>query len=170
MSQDRGRRGLRDLVLSLSVVGVVVAFLFVVVWRPPPDPVRPVDPAPMLANAREQAGFPVLAPAGLSDEWRATSARFEAGEKSSTWFLGYVTPQEQYIAVTQTDGDSEPFIAAQTLNGKYEGVLTIDGDQWQEYVAGDQRSLVRTTPRSTTVVTGTVSYDELAEFVGRLAA
>lgn len=167
MSETRGKRGIRDLVLSMSVVGVFVAFLFAVVWRPAPDPVRTVDPVPMLEAAREQADYPVLAPTGLSDDWRATSARFEAGE-SSTWFLGYVTPQEQYIAVAQTDGDSAGFVAAQTLGGTPQGTVTVDGDEWQQYIAGDQRSLVRTTPRSTTVVTGTVSYEELAAFVGRL--
>lgn len=170
MSRSEGKRGLRDLVLSLSVVGVFVAFLFAVTWRPAPDPVRTVDPAPMLAAAREQADYPVLAPVGLSPDWRATSARFEAGESSSTWFVGYVTPQDQYIAVTQTDGDRDAFIVAQTAGGVADGTVTVDGEQWHKYVAGDQRSLVRVTGRSTTVVTGTVSYEELAGFVGRLAA
>ena len=41
MAEQRTARGLRDLVLSLSVVGLGVLFLFVVVWRPAPDPVRP---------------------------------------------------------------------------------------------------------------------------------
>lgn len=170
MSEDRTKRGLRDLVLSLAVVGLFVLFLFAMVWRPAPDPVRTVDPAQMLAAARDQADFPVLAPAGLSDQWRATSARFEADETSSTWFLGYVTPEGQYIAVAQTDGDAGDFVQEQTLQGQPDGQRTIAGDQWQQYLAGDQRSLVRTTPQSTTVVTGTVSYEQLQEFVGRLSS
>ncbi len=95
---------------------------------------------------------------------------FEADETSSTWFLGYVTPEGQYIAVAQTDGDAGDFVQEQTLQGQPDGQRTIAGDQWQQYVAGDQRSLVRTTPQSTTVVTGTVSYEQLQEFVGRLSS
>ena len=93
MSSDRTKRGLRDLILSLAVVGVFVAFLFAVVWRPSPDPVRTVDPMPALLTAREQAEYPIYAPTGLSSEWRATSARFEADGDATVWFLGYVTPE-----------------------------------------------------------------------------
>ncbi|RTK97628.1 MAG: DUF4245 family protein, partial [Lysobacterales bacterium] len=67
--------------------------------------------------AREQAEYPIYAPTGLSSEWRATSARFEADGDATVWFLGYVTPENQYIAVAQTDGDSGDFIEEQTLEG-----------------------------------------------------
>ena len=69
----------------------------------------------MLQAARAQAEYPVLAPTGLSEQWRPTSARFDATDGSSTWFLGYVTPEGQYVAVTQTDGDPADFISEQTV-------------------------------------------------------
>lgn len=169
MSEDRSKRGIRDLILSLAVVGVFVAFLYAVVWRPAPDPVRVVDPTFQLEAARAQADYPVLAPEGLSDQWRPTSARFEAtGEDTTSWFLGYVTPETQYTAVTQTDGDAAEFIEEQTLQGTLDGERTIAGQQWQQYVSGDQRSLVRTADGATTVVTGTVGYEQLQAFVERL--
>ena len=118
MSEDRTKRGIRDLVLSLAVVSVFVAFLVAVAWRPSPEPVRTVDPALQLEAARAQADYPVLAPIGLSSEWKPTSARFEATPTGSTWFLGYVTPDQQYIALTQTDGDPAAFVAEQTLQGQ----------------------------------------------------
>ncbi|HRY10727.1 MAG: DUF4245 domain-containing protein [Actinobacteria bacterium] len=170
MSSERTKRGLRDLVLSLAVVGLFVAFLFVVVWRPSPDPVRTVDPAPVLLSAREQAGYPVYAPTGLTGNWRATSARFEADGDATVWFLGYVTPDDQYIAVAQTDGDAQNFIEEQTLDGSPDGEMTVDGQVWQRYTTTDQRSLVRSSDGSTVVVTGSVSYEQLADFAGRLSA
>lgn len=170
MSSDRTKRGLRDLILSLAVVGVFVAFLFAVVWRPSPDPVRTVDPMPALLTAREQADYSVYAPTGLSSEWRATSARFEADGDATVWFLGYVTPEDQYIAVAQTDGDGADFVEEQTLDGTPDGEVTVDGAVWQRYSTPDQRSLVRSADGSTVVVTGSVSYEQLAEFAGRLSA
>jgi hypothetical protein len=170
MSSDRTKRGVRDLILSMAVVGVFVAFLFVVVWRPSPDPVRTVDPAPALLTAREQAGYPVYAPAGLSPQWRATSARFEADGDATVWFLGYVTPDDEYIAVAQTDGDPETFIEEQTLEGVPDGETTIGAQVWQRYSTPDQRSLVRTAEGSTVIVTGSASYEQLADFAGRLAS
>ena len=170
MSEDRSKRGPRDLLLSLAVVGVFVVFLYVIVWRPAPEQIRTVDPTLQLQAARAQAPYPVLAPVGLSADWKPTSARFEQSPEGTTsWFLGYVTPQSQYIAVAQSDAPAAPFIAEQTLQGTQDGERDVDGQTWQQYVSGDQRSLVRSDKKSTTVVTGTVSYDELAQFAQRLA-
>ena len=170
MSEDRTKRGIRDLILSLAVVGIFVAFLYAVVWRPSPDPVRVVDPTPQLDAARAEADYPVLAPVGLPEQWRPTSARFEsAGEGTTTWFLGYVTPDTQYVALAQTDGDAEEFIAEQTVQGRPDGERTVAGRQWRQYATEDQRSLVASVDGSTVVVTGTVSYEQLADFTSRLS-
>lgn len=169
MSEQRAKRGLRDLVLSLGVVGLFVGFLYAVVWRPTPEPVRTVDPTETLRLAESDADYEVLAPEGLSDRWRPTSARYESTPDGSVWFLGYVTPEGQYVAVTQTDGDPGGFIEEQTLSGSPDGLRKIDDEQWQQYVADDQRSLVRAAEESTTVVTGTVEYDQLQEFAERLS-
>jgi hypothetical protein len=169
MSEQRAKRGLRDLVLSLGVVGLFVAFLYAVVWRPAPEPVRTVDPAETLRLAESDADYEVLAPEGLSGQWRATAARYEPTSDGSVWFLGYVTPDDQYVAVAQTDGDPEGFIEEQTLSGAPDGLREIDDEQWQQYAADDQRSLVRATDESTTVVTGTVDYGRLQDFVLRLS-
>lgn len=166
MSEDRTKRGIRDLILSLAVVALFVAFLFAVVWRPAPEAVKPVDTRFPLEAARTQADYPVLFPEGLAAGWTPTSARFDAG--TSTWFLGYVTPEEQYVAVTQTAGESADFVQEQTLEGRADGTREIDGEQWQQFVTGDQRSLVRTSDGSTTVVTGTVDYEQLQAFIGKL--
>ena len=164
MSEDRTKRGIRDLILSLAVVAVFVAFLFAVVWRPAPEAVKPVDTQFPLEAARAQADYPVLFPEGLPSGWTPTSARFENG----TWFVGYVTPEQEYVAVTQTAGDSADFVKEQTLEGQADGSRTIDGTQWQQFISGDQRSLVRTGDGSTTVVTGTVDCDQLQAFIGKL--
>lgn len=171
MSQDRAKRGVSSLLLSMGAVTVAVLLLYAVVWRPAPDEVRTVDPTLQLQAARAQADYDVLAPTGLSTEWKPTSARFEATpEGATTWFLGYVTPERQYVALAQTDGEPAGFVAEQTLQGSPDGEQTIDGVVWKRYVADDQRSLVRTADSSTTVVTGTVSYEQLADFVQRLSA
>ena len=75
-----------------------------------------------------------------------------------------------------TDVDGAPwelkpgdFIEEQTLEGTPEGEVTVDGQTWQRYASTDQRSLVREADGSTVVVTGSVSYEQLAEFAGRLS-
>lgn len=170
MSDDRKKRGVGNLILSLAVVGVFVAFLYAVVWRPAPDSIPTVDPTLQLEAARAQADYAVLAPTGLSADWKPTSARFEAApDGSTTWFLGYVTPDQKYVALAQTDGEPGPYISEQTLDGTPDGEQSIDGKTWQKYISGDQRSLVLVTDESTTVVTGTTDYAGLTDFVGRLS-
>lgn len=170
MSDDRTKRGIRDLILSMAVVGIFVAFLFAVVWRPSPDPIRTVDPVPQFEAARAQADYTVLAPQGLSADWKPTSARFEAeGDDATSWFVGYVTPEGQFVALTQSDADPVEFTEKQTLQGTPDGERVIDGTTWTQYIANDQRSLVSTADGATTIVTGTVSYERLQAFVERLA-
>lgn len=166
----RGRQTARDLLLSLGVVAGFVLFLVVMVARPQPQEIREVDPAPMLAAARQQADYPVLAPGSLSDEWRATSARFTGNpDGSTTWFLGYVTPQGEYVGVAQSDGRAAEFIEQQTAEGQAVGQQTAAGRTWQQYQADNgDTSLVASDKDVTTVVTGTLPFDELAAFAEQL--
>ena len=69
-STARLRQTLRDMALSMAVVLVVVFFIWLLAWRPSPDPIRVVDPAPVVALAAATADFPLQAPAGLAEGWR----------------------------------------------------------------------------------------------------
>jgi hypothetical protein len=158
------------MVRSLVVVLAVVAALMLVTYRPQPDPIRQVDPAPMLALARAQADFPVLAPVGIVG-LRPTSARWEVTEASSpepAWHVGYVTQQTEYVQVGQSASTSSRYVDDQTAGGELAGTRTIDGEAWLEYLAPERTSLVRTSSTGTTVVSGTVSVAELEAVVGAL--
>lgn len=171
-TKDRTRQTVRDLLISMAVVGLFVAFLYLIVWRPTPDPVRVVDVAGPASVAASAQAFEVVVPVGLPDGWRATSARFTPGDdpQTGTWFNGYVDPDGQFVAVVQQDYDIDDFIADQTDDGTAEGSVVINGRSWTQYVSASsgERSLVNQSGEVTTVVTGTVSYEALAEFAGRL--
>lgn len=159
-----------DMVRSLVVVLAVVGALLLVTYRPQPDPIRQVDPAPMLALARAQAEFPVLAPVGIAG-LRPTSARWEVTEQSRpepAWHIGYVTEETEYIQVGQSASTSAGYVDDQTSGGQPAGTRSIDGEAWLEYVAPERTSLVRIGPASTTVVSGTVSVAELEAVVRAL--
>ena len=49
---------MRDLVLSMAVVGIFVAFLYLVVLRPTPDPVKVVDVTGPATVAQQAGAFP----------------------------------------------------------------------------------------------------------------
>lgn len=174
--KPRVRQTVRDMVLTLLVVGGMVLFLYVMVLRPKPEPVRQVDVNAATVTAVQADALPIEVPTGLDSGWRATSARFTPGPEAGTgqWFLGYVTPDDRYVALAASDYDAKKFIDDQTVSGTPDGEQDVDGVTWKRYFAPgngnvqDQRSLVRQQDGVTTVVTGTVSYDELATFIATL--
>lgn len=173
-TKSRKNQTVRDLVLSMVVVGGFVAFLYIVVLRPTPDPVRVVEVAAPAAVARSANAFPVLVPVGVPAGWRATSARYEPGRTPGTgsWFNGYITADGGFVAVAQTDHDVDDFLDEQTRKGRKVGTVTIDGQTWDEYESTSgvdtKRALVLSTPEVTTAVSGTLSFEGLVDFAARL--
>ncbi len=176
-----GRRNARlsktitDMVRSLVVVLVVIGAILLVTWRPQPDPVRVIDPQPTLAIARAQASYPVLAPTGLSDQWRPTSARWQptaASLPDVAWHLGVVTPDDQYVQLAQSATTNAGFITEQTQRGR-----PVDGGTpgWQRYEATGSngevtRSMVTVVDGVTIIVSGTADWAEIETFALSLSS
>lgn len=164
-------RTVGDMVRSLLVVLAFVAVLLFVTWRGHPEAVKVVDPAPFVAVAALNAPFTVVAPTMLPEEWRPTSARWEATPKSGAdrvLHIGYVTPTDAYAQVSQSANTSAAYLAEQTDYGVADGKQSIAGVEWQRWESGDRRSLVRLADGSATIVSGTATWDELIALVGAL--
>lgn len=166
----RGTRTIGDLVVSLAILLAIVGFVVLFVPRPNTDAVKVVDYTTLLTQARSDAPYPILAPVGLSDRWRATSARYEPDETATTWHLGFVTPRDAYAGVEQSNGLPRAFVQEMTNDGAPDGTTEIFGLTWERRLQESkaQRSLVLTQDNITTVVTGTASWDELQELASAL--
>lgn len=157
-----------DMARSLAVVLAAVGVILLITWRPQPDAVKVVDIDPFLAVVSEQAPFEPLHVPPVLDGYQPTSVRWEPTDKSDgerVWFLGYVTPNGEYLQISQSVADGEEFVREQTANGILDGEVEIDGDVWERYAAGDRRSLVRQDGVST-IVSGTDSWDAVATAAG----
>lgn len=165
--QDPLKKTVRDVALSMGVVAGIIFLVLIVTWRPQPDPIRTVDPAPVAGQAAQVVDYPLLLPS-LDEAWRATSARFEPTEESDNlpvWFNGWVSPGEQFAAVVQSANTTESFIEEQTIDGlPAQDAPPTPG--WDAVVSprNDQRSLVRIADGHTTIVTGSVGWQELIAF------
>ncbi len=161
----------RSLILLLIPVLLVAAF-----WasrRDEPQRVRVVDYEQTLTAAREAANFQVLAPEGLSDEWRATNVSFEQDDDDEAhWHLGFLGPDDVYVSVDQSDGDSDDLLEDVLTATVEDGSSSVSGETWQRLVEVDMRSpdraLVRTVGGVTTVVLGTGSYAQLEDLAEKL--
>lgn len=107
----------------------------------------------------------------LPDGWTATNVTLIPG-KPDTWQAGYTSPDTKYAAVLQTAGTSQAWTQQQISTSRQVGTVSIGGVTWTrwERTDGNQRSLVRPSELAglSTVVIGTVSFNELDRFAAAL--
>lgn len=155
-----------NLVIALLASLAVVAVLVLVVVRPDAAPREPVD----YRSLSLQAGAPVpLAAPELPDGWSSNSAIYNGSPTDgvANWYVGFITPDEQFIAVRQGI-DANPTWAANELEGmRTTGSTTIDGIEWSVYDrrgakdAGNHAFAMSTVAaRSTFILYGTASPEE----------
>jgi hypothetical protein len=134
----------------------------------------PVDIHASAVEAAEKSGWPLVEAVGLPEGWTATSARYvRTTDGFMTWHAGYQTPAGTYVAVEQTKDPSRAWVDAQTNRAPREGTLEAAGLTWTKFVRDTkvQNSLLSepTTPGGlTTLLTGTASFEEMAELAGYL--
>jgi len=156
--------------MARSLLPLVAIVLGVAAWvslgRDTDDPVTEVDPATTVQLAAARADYPVLAPTGLTEEFRPTSARTDAGNAQDgepvTLEIGYYTPSGEYAGfVVSDDPDAEPLDAV--LEGARErGTVDIDGQSWQRSTTTNgETALSREDAGVTVLVTGSAPDAEL---------
>jgi hypothetical protein len=90
----------------------------------------------------------------------------------NTWELGFLAPDDVYIALNQGDSEAEEFVKDESREGRADGQSTVNGATWERLVTDDDRtrSLVSTSPDVTTVVVGDTSYEALESYAATLSA
>ncbi|MBU1589416.1 MAG: DUF4245 domain-containing protein [Actinobacteria bacterium] len=174
--RHRANQTLLNLVVALLGSLLVVVILVAVVVRPTPAPPEGIDYATVAAQAQVDSSEPLLAPV-LPPEWSANDARFQTTQQVPTWYIGFLTPGEQYIGLDQGIGANPTWQAALLNNAQESGTVTIEGVSWTIF---DQRdasdpgnyaySLATTRGDSTVLLHGSASDDEFALLATAIAA
>lgn len=168
----RGKQTIRGMFQSMAVIGVVVAGIYMLVPHDEhKDPIKAVDYRVELVTAQRAAPYPVAAPEGLGAEWRATSVTFER-EKAHAWHLGFLDPDNEYVAVEQSAaGSPEKYVREVTRDAaKTDRTRQVDGETWQYWEGPKYDALVLSADGATTVVMGTAKQDRLAEMAAALTS
>ena len=152
----------------------IVLFLVVVVVRPAPTAAPAIEYATIAAEAQGSANDTLVAPK-LPDGWSANAARFGTRSEVPTWYIGFITPTTQFIALNQGVEANPTWQGAILEGAEQTGTTRIDGVTWQVF---DQRdgenpgnfayALAATIGVSTIVLHGTGSdseFDTLATSV-----
>lgn len=170
------------MIRSLAVILVPLLIITVLFTRYLDDaPVTVVDYQPVLAQARAEAPYPVLAPANLPSDWRPTRVSWlKVGDPGlnrvpsvrNQWQLGYLAPNDIYITVVQGDLQPQELVDDQTREGVPDGESMVNDATWKRLVSPDDRtrSLVLASTDVTTIVVGDTSYEALESFAGTLTS
>lgn len=174
--RHRANQTLLNLVVALLGSLLAVVILVAVVVRPTPAPPEGIDYATVADQAQVDSAEPLLAPV-LPPEWSANDARFQTTQQVPTWYIGFLTPGEQYIGLDQGIGANPTWQAALLNNAQESGTVTIEGVTWTIF---DQRdasdpgnyaySLATTRGESTVLLHGSASDDEFALLATAIAA
>ncbi len=154
-----------------SLVPLVLICLALVGWmslkQSGVDPVREVDPTSTVQLAAARAGYPVVAPAGLPDGYRPTSARTDAGQAEAgdpvTLEIGYLTPSAEYAGFVVSD-DARATAVDDVLDGaqQQQGTVDLGGQAWTRGTTErGETVLSRTDGDVTVLVTGSAPDEEL---------
>lgn len=130
----RQRKTVNNLVLSLIVSLAMVLVIVLAVPRGNYDSTRSVDVAALAEAAADTAGMPLAVP-DMPANWNATQAelRSSTNDQVSFWYVGYLTPSEQFAAFKQAQGANPTWIAAQLEDRTATGVETRNGVEWTLY-------------------------------------
>ncbi|MFE9763238.1 DUF4245 domain-containing protein [Streptomyces sp. NPDC005808] len=169
MAGMKGKQSVRDMILSLALVGLVAGVIYVFIPHDDSEPeLKRVDYRVELLTARRAAAYPVAAPEGLPTAWKATSVRYD-GSEFDAWHLGFHDPEGQYVAVEQSTEKAAAFIATASQGAEETQATQRIGDQtWQRYEGATYDALVLKGEDATTVVTGTASFGQLTKMAQAL--
>ena len=112
---NRGKGTALDMVRSLAVIGVAVAFMFAFSTQETPRfKVSPSEVAATVEAARKNTDFPVLQLVAVPEGWDANAAYLDpipGTDDRWTFNLGYVTDDNEYFGIAATNSaDLSAFI------------------------------------------------------------
>lgn len=165
-----------NLVLSIGASLAIVLFIVLVVVRPDQPPREAVDYAVVAEQSQGQIDAPLAAPI-LPPEWSANDARLEKNAGILTWYIGFITPSNQFVALSQGIEANPTWLAAVLRDGVATGTDTIDGIEWDVYDRRDTKNpgnlafaMATTVDGTSYVLFGTGSDEEFRTLAASLSA
>lgn len=171
---DYARGSVANMIRSLLVIGAMMAVLFFAVARVNGAARPDVDVTTMARTVATSTGWPIVVPKDLPAGWTPSNVRFlTSTDNLRTWHVGYQTPAGEYVAVEQTKGATQAWVAAQTNRAPMTGSVQAAGRIWERFdrPIKIQRSLLHraTGPNDlSTLITGTGTFADLVLFAEHL--
>lgn len=172
LTTKQAKRANATVMGMLIATGLTLALCLVpVLLNPAPKmQARNVDVAAAANQAAGDAGYAPLDP-DLPDGWTANYARWNTGSNDGvpTWEVGYVTPETEFIALTETNAANPTWVYQTTGDAAVAGERQAGGVTWElRDSSSGKASMVAEIEGLTVVLTGSgelSEFDVLAEHV-----
>ncbi|WP_326831534.1 DUF4245 domain-containing protein [Arthrobacter sp. BL-252-APC-1A] len=172
LTAKQAKRANATVIGMLIATGITLAIVLVPVLLNPYQKMQPrnVDVQAIASEAADDAGYPPLAP-DLPEGWTANYARWDSGVNTGvpTWEVGYLTPDTQFIRLTQTNTANPTWISQTTKDSLVAGERTAGGATWQLRDSANGEGHLVTEVNGMTVILSSeadlATVDELAEAV-----
>ncbi len=130
----RQRKTVNNLVYSLLVTVGLALVIFLLVPHSDTSPNWAVDYQKVAAQAQATVKTPLVTPVMPAD-WRANQAKIKmsSSDKVVVWYIGFVTPDDRFIAYRQGLAANDTWTASILTDLKPTGTKTIGGVEWQEF-------------------------------------
>ncbi|MCC3291988.1 MULTISPECIES: DUF4245 domain-containing protein [unclassified Arthrobacter] len=174
LTAKQAKRANATVIGMLIATGLTLALCLVpVLLNPAPKmQARNVDVAAAANQAAGDAGYQPLA-LELPDGWSANYARWNAGTNNGVpnWEVGYVTPDTEFISLTQTNAANPTWIFEHSGDSTVSGERPAGGVTWELRDSSNADStLVAEIDGQTVILTGSADlaeFDVLADHVVR---
>ncbi|MBW8871711.1 MAG: DUF4245 domain-containing protein [Leifsonia sp.] len=178
-ANHRTRQTINNLVFSLLATLALVAVIVLVVPRGnPTSTTPPVDYASIAQQAEGSEPDALLVPK-LPSTWKSNNAelRTKTADKVDSWYVGLITPKQQFIGMTQGFAANDSWVSQQVNKSMIKGTREIDGVTWDVYdnrtsSADDgnvEYALVTQSGDSSVIVFGTADDGEFRTLASSLA-
>ncbi|PCG85342.1 hypothetical protein CIB93_14305 [Streptomyces sp. WZ.A104] len=169
VASKRGKQTARNMLLSTLVTAACAGVIYIFIPHDEnADPIKAVDFSVELATVRTTAPYPVAAPEGLPEKWKATSVTYDR-TAGKAWHLGFLDPDRRYVAVEQSITPAREYVPEVTHKAKDTGATeAVAGRTWQVWEGPKYNALVLQEKGHTTVVTGSAPKESLIEMAAAL--
>jgi hypothetical protein len=167
--KHRQRQTLLNLVLALGASLLVVLVIVLIVPRSDAPMEPDIDVAPIAEQAQIASDDPLAVPE-LPEGWRANAAELRTStvDGVTAWYVGYLTPSDEYIGMYQGLEANPTWVAGLLERTLASGTTTIDGIEWTVYdnrdsgddVGNARYGLTTEAGGSTFVLLGTATPEE----------
>ena len=131
-AQRRAKQTLNNLLLSLAATVGVMVLLVLAVPRDDSNRVQPVDYVAIAEQAAAETSEKLLIPT-IPVDWYSNAARYRSSDQDSvaTWYVGFVGPNSEFLAMTQGLDVNQTWIQLMLESNKPTGKVELAGQSWQ---------------------------------------